>query len=94
MLLIPDPDHLIENYDGRVIDRAAWPDFDPAAATGALAEILAADEIPVLDLYPVYAARNSSDLYLDMGDNHWNDAGQAVAAEAFSKYLIGRGLYP
>ena len=45
-----------------------------------------------INFFDVFNANNPNDLYFQIDDDHWNDKGQALAAERVSEYLIQNNL--
>jgi len=76
------------------------PQFDPAllARDAAyvlkpqvkMAQICAAQGVPLLDLYPIMAARGGVQLFRD--NYHFNHTGHHVVAEALLHFLQAQGL--
>ena len=48
--------------------------------------------VPFVSLYDVYRANDANLLYSHGGDDHWNAAGQRIAAEVMAHYLLAHGL--
>ncbi len=82
---VPAPRDLIPNYDGLNIDVAKWPDYAPNRLADEVCSGL--DPSICISLFDLFAARDSSALYFKGGNNHWNDLGQAVAAEYVTPHI-------
>lgn len=92
LLIIPSPFHACPGYDER-FDPAPYPDYQPESQTQALVKIAAGLGLPYLDLFPLFReARDCRALFFGHGDDHWNAAGQAMAAEATARWLAKLGL--
>jgi hypothetical protein len=59
--------------------------------TGALAALAERDGLDYLDLHPHFRAAGADTLYLH-GDEHWNAAGQDLAAARASERIIAMGI--
>lgn len=68
------------------IDPARFPRYRRSGATDAVVEAAGAAGVPVVDLFPTFAAAKEP-LYLDV-DGHWNARGQALAADAVVDRLL------
>jgi hypothetical protein len=57
---------------------------------------MAGKGLPVLDLHPQFVdfIRGGGETPYWQGDNHWNEAGNRVAAEMIGAWLIEQGLAP
>ena len=72
-------------------DAAAFPSYHPFALTDALAAPAKANGLVFVDLGPVFAAARPQRLYFRR-DEHWNAAGQALAADHVAALVRERGL--
>jgi len=90
---IPHPMDLLDgdHASGR-IDKIAYPDYRPTRLTDALTGIAAETGLPHLNLYAPFKASDPEALYLKGGDDHWNAAGQALAAKLVAIAVTGAGL--
>ena len=93
VVIVPSPFDLCPDYDSGHVNRERHPQYRPRALTDALAAILEKRNIPGLDLWLPFSARpDTNALYFHGGDDHWNDAGQNLAAEHAAALLVERGL--
>jgi lysophospholipase L1-like esterase len=92
VLLIPAALDVCETFDGRRVDPAKYPAYRRSAITDAMAEAAAAAGLPCVDLFPVFREGDANRLYLHETDDHWNAAGQDLAAERMAAYLLSKGL--
>jgi hypothetical protein len=93
VVVIPHPMDLLggDHASGR-IDRAKFPGYEPTRLTDTMSGIAAGLGIPYVNLYGPFAAADPNALYLKGGDDHWNGAGQALAAKLVADTVIGAGL--
>lgn len=82
--------HTLTQYPA--MQRDQWSLAQPRAKA---AELLAAAEIPVLDLLPHFRtlAANGVELHLP-NDGHWTAAGHALAGGVTAEFLVQTGLIP
>lgn len=66
---------------------AASPHYDRRRLSRIPTELLREQGSHVLNLYEYFVRDRHNELYFRGGDNHWNDAGQALAAELTAEYL-------
>jgi lysophospholipase L1-like esterase len=52
------------------------------------------EEIPVLDLFDAFEGRDYAELWVHPSDQHPNDVGHGIAADAIAAFLIDRQLIP
>ena len=91
-LFIPHPMDVADQYDGVRVDRKRFPEYDGRNQVGFL-EAMALDlGVPHVSLYDIFRATDANLLYFRGGDDHWNAAGQRIAARAMAEYLLARGL--
>ena len=91
-LFIPDPFDVTDHYDGWRLDRERFPDYEGRNQIAPLENIGRALGVPFVSLYDVYRANDANSLYFHGGDDHWNAAGQRMAAEVMANYLLTHGL--
>ncbi|MEX2209242.1 MAG: SGNH/GDSL hydrolase family protein [Myxococcota bacterium] len=93
LVLIPIPHPLdVGGHETGEVDRAKYPDYRPRGLVEILEQIAARRGIPSVDLYSVFAARGTEAVYFRGFDDHWNDAGQDLAAEVVASFLGSHGL--
>ncbi|MFG0316746.1 MAG: hypothetical protein ACF8XB_05695, partial [Planctomycetota bacterium JB042] len=63
------------------VDPARWPTYDPAQLAETFREASESAGIETLDLWSVFLSAGPEDLFVGGLDFHWNDRGQALAAE-------------
>jgi hypothetical protein len=93
-LLIPHPldVDLGKAADWGTVDRLRFPEYQARNQIAPLEAAAKALGVPFLSLYDLYRSRGADSVYLHGGDDHWNDAGQAIAASAMTTLLANRGL--
>jgi GDSL-like Lipase/Acylhydrolase family len=89
-LFIPSAFDVCDHWEDRV-DPDVFPDYRRDALTSALADIAARNGLEHLDLYPVFRSAGGDALYL-RGDEHWNAAGEELAAARTTSLILRRGL--
>jgi hypothetical protein len=89
-LFIPSALDVCDHWDDRV-DPRVFPDYRRDALTGALDGMAARNGLAHLDLYPVFRRAGGDALYL-RGDEHWNAAGEDLAAARTTSLVLGLGL--
>lgn len=92
-VFVPHAIDMTDHPSGR-IDTAKYPQYDPARATAELDAIAQRIGRPYLDLYAPFRAHGADGLYFRDLDDHWNDAGQALAAELAAQSIVADGLLP
>ena len=81
-VVIPHPmDVLNGDHASGKIDPALYPGYDPTRLVQTMSDIVAETGVPQVNLFAPFSAVDANTLYLKGGDDHWNSAGQALAAE-------------
>jgi hypothetical protein len=88
-VVVPSAFDVCDGWEERV-DTRAFPDYRRDALTSALAAIAERNGWRYLDLYPAFRSAGADSLYY-RGDEHWNDAGQALAADLTSALVLSKG---
>ncbi len=81
LVIIPSPADLIEGYDFCAIDHQRYPRYDARALTDVAASAGRKLHLRAVNLFDPFQQHDPGKLYFRGGDNHWNDAGQRLAAE-------------
>jgi len=92
LLLVPHPSDVTDHYDGWRVDRKRFPDYDGRNQIAPLEDMARALGIPFVSLYDVFRTHDANSLYFHGGDDHWNAAGQRLAADVTANYLVAHGL--
>jgi hypothetical protein len=88
-IIIPHPMDLLDGeHDSGAVNKENYPKYDASRLASILDSLLYQQNIPTVNLFKPFRANNPEHLYFKGGDDHWNDAGQKVAAGLVSKYLI------
>jgi hypothetical protein len=74
------------------VDTGRHPGYVRERLSSLAADITTSAGLPTLDLFPALDALDAKQYYLRGADDHWNDAGQALAAQTFADFLIEGGL--
>jgi len=91
-LFIPHPADVTDHYDAWLVDRRRYPDYDGRNQIAPLERSARTLGTPFVSLYDAFRTANSNELYYHGGDDHWNDAGQRMAAELVDRYVADQGL--
>jgi len=91
-LFIPHPVDVTDHYDSWKIDRKQFPDYDGRNQIAPLEETAQSLRVPFVSLYDTFRQSNANSLYFHVVDDHWNAAGQHLAAEVMADYLLGNNL--
>ncbi len=91
-LFIPHPlDACGEYLDGR-IDASRYPEYDLRNMIGPLEEMATRMDAHYVSLLDHFQNNDAKQLYLRGADDHWNAAGQLLAAELMVDYITTHGL--
>jgi hypothetical protein len=94
MLLVPIPNPAdTGGHDTVAIDPSRYPQYRPRGRVEILEGIAQRRAIPVVDLFTPFDGR-ARELYFAGFDDHWNDRGQAVAAQIVADYVLAQKLLP
>lgn len=91
-LFIPHPADVSDSDAWGLRDRRNFPRYDGRNLTAPLEESARALNVPFVNLQPLFSAHDVAGLYLGGYDDHWNAAGQKLAAEAMAEMLHRYGL--
>jgi hypothetical protein len=81
-----------EHYYSFKVDLARFPDYRPENITSTLKDIAERNGLTYLNLWDTFRPLDAEKLFLHGGDDHWNEAGQHIAAEALADFIAGRRL--
>lgn len=90
LLVIPSPIDVVDGYDFGQVDPVLYPQYRRETLTGVVEAMASRLGIPCLNLFGPFRAAGPDALYLHGGDNHWNDAGQALAARMAADFILER----
>lgn len=91
-IFIPHPADVTDQYDWGKVDRIRFPEYNGRNQTAPLEEIARTLGVPYVSLYETFRATDANALYFHGGDDHWNAAGQQMAADIMADYLLANGL--
>jgi hypothetical protein len=91
-LFIPHPLDAAGADDWGSIDRARFPAYEPRNQIAPLEASATVLGVPFVTLYDLFRAADAAKLYYRGGDDHWNAAGQRLAAHATADYIQRTGL--
>jgi len=80
-----------DHYDFEV-DARKYPQYDRRRLSGLVAGMAERHAIDAVDLWPAFRSGDGTCYYLHGGDNHWSEAGQALAARLTADLIIRRSL--
>jgi len=92
LLIIPSPIDVCDDWDQGRIDRAAFPRYRQTNIADVLVGIAERGGLAYVNLFPSYREHGASELYLRHGNDHWNDAGQDLAARLTAREAVDAGL--
>jgi hypothetical protein len=91
VLVVPSPIDVCDGYEIRV-DRDRYPEYDPRRLSAEATGSAEAAGLPVLDLFGPFGTAGARDLYYrPPGEDHWNAAGQDLAARLASERILAEG---
>jgi hypothetical protein len=91
VLIIPSPTDVCDVCDAGHVDSTEFPAYHRSALTDALQKIATEDQMETFNLFRPDWLREVKQIYFRR-DPHWNDRGQALAAQLVGDYVISRGL--
>lgn len=91
-VFIPHPADLTDNYDWGAVDLSRHPDYNARNQIAPLERFVTDIGNDYVSLYDAFRASEPNKLYLHGGDDHWNPAGQKLAAQLVANYVYEKGL--
>jgi hypothetical protein len=91
-VFVPHAIDSTSRHDAGRVDAAKYPQYRPSRGTDELVAIARRLGRPYLDLFGPFSEHGADDLYFAGLDDHWNDAGQELAAKLASDEIVARGL--
>lgn len=92
MFFIPHPMDVIGEHSSGKVDKSKFTDYSASNPTDLLAASAGNLGIPHVNLFDIFAANDPASLYLVDKDDHWNSAGQDLAARSMSSFLSEQQL--
>jgi hypothetical protein len=68
-------------------DLNRYPDYRPDNLSRAVENMLTLNGIDGINLFDAFSHAGADDLYFKRNDDHWNDAGQLLAAQVTAPHL-------
>lgn len=69
---------------------AQFEGYDPRNLSRSVMRACREQDLDCIDLFPLFTRNDPASLYFKGKDNHWNDAGQALAAKAVGDHIASR----
>jgi hypothetical protein len=91
IVILPAALDVCDHYDFRV-NAQRYPQYDRSRLSSLVVAVASRNGIPYVNLFPELRAVDANLYYFHGGDNHWNDAGQAKAAQLLSELIEQRQL--
>jgi lysophospholipase L1-like esterase len=89
LLIIPSPIDVLDNY--YPVDRMKYKKYRKSALTDIVETIARRSGIRYLNLFPHFRKKDPQQYYF-INDNHWNEAGQKLAAELLAKLIFSEKI--
>lgn len=64
-----------------------FPNYKRSSLTDAVNKVCTHNDISCLNLFDIFSRSNPDAIYFKDGNDHWNDAGQEIAAKETAKYI-------
>ena len=90
ILVIPSPIDVCDGYDVKV-DPALFPEYAAKHLSEEAAAAAQRQGLPVVDLFETFFAAGADGLYYHHGNDHWNAAGQDLAASLVADRVVAEG---
>ncbi len=92
LVLIPSPVDVVDGHESGEVDPRAHPAYRRSTLTDVLQQICIRQRVPFLNLFGPFSEHGADELYLKGVDDHWNEAGQDLAARLASEVAIAQDL--
>ncbi|TPV92487.1 MAG: hypothetical protein B7733_25580 [Myxococcales bacterium FL481] len=92
-VFVPHAGDLSSAYDWPAVDPERFPDYNRRNQVRPLEELAQAEGWLAVSLFDAFQARDVNALYLHGGDDHWNGAGQAYAAELVAEAMLAQSVF-
>jgi hypothetical protein len=90
VLVVPSPIDICDVCEV-VVDRRRYPEYDRRRLTSEAAGATRRAGLPVLDLFDPFQEAGADGLYYRQGEDHWNAAGQDLAARLAGERILAEG---
>lgn len=87
VVIQPSVIDLTTNYTISYQDFAEYPEYRGTNLTSAVEHICLQNHISHVNLFDTFLRHYPETLFFKGGDNHWNDAGQDIAAQETPTYI-------
>lgn len=91
LLIIPSPIDIVDNY-AVTVNPQKYPEYRRSGLSDVVEDIAQRHQIPYVNLYKPFRDHGASSLYFVVDNDHWNAAGQRLAAELAAAYIQQRHL--
>lgn len=91
LVILPSALDACDHYDF-LVDTARFPQYDRSRLSGLIEAMATRNDIAFLNLWQPFRAVDANRYYFHGGDDHWNDAGQAKAAQLLADLIEQRKL--
>jgi hypothetical protein len=92
IVIEPSAKDLTTNPELNYRQFSAYPEYRRNTLSSLVEQICVANRIPYVNLYDPFLKNNAEKLYFRDFNNHWNDAGQDLAAQEAAKFIIAQFL--
>ncbi len=92
LLFIPHPADLSDSYDWGKPDPKLYPEYAERNLIEPLEQFATKRGVPFVSPFDAFKASEPNSLYLHGGDDHWNAAGQKLAAQLVADQIVKTGL--
>lgn len=86
LVVIPSPFDVVDNY-AVAVDTQKYPEYRPSELSEVVEDIARRHQIPYVNFYKPFREHGASPLYFVVDNDHWNAAGQRLAAELVAAYI-------
>ena len=87
VVVIPSPFDACEDYASTRASTDAYPTYRRRALVDPIVASLRRYEIDHIDLFDAFRAHPAEGLYFNLPDQHWNEAGQRLAARLVAERI-------
>jgi hypothetical protein len=91
LVILPSALDACAHYDF-LVNTARYPQYDRSRLSGLIEAMATRNDIAFLNLWQPFRAVDANRYYFHGGDDHWNDAGQAKAAQLLADLIEQRRL--
>jgi hypothetical protein len=93
-IVIPSATDLCDSSRGLLVSRKAHPRYDPRRLSQIMERQVAESGAPCISLFEHFTEANPGSFYFLPPENHWNEAGQALAAQVAADAVRELDLLP